>query len=427
MLYRPDLLDAGILRELQHPASRWNVRKSFARIAKRLQVDEETVRRRVDRMETLGVIQGWTIVLNPHLLEKDCVGVYVELPFGADKRELIGRLSAVEGVIALHYFHNDSLLVFADYPSGLSCDGMVAEIEGLAGARRTMVLESKFPHFGLVMTATDWLILRSLRNGARRKLGALAREARVSAKTLNRRMERLVEGHAFYLEVKLDFQKMAGLSYMLVVHYGDRSWKGQTDTVIVERLGEAYQWSDTRSDPDYSLFSAFSGNFGEAEQFRQWVGTLNGIADVRMGVEQDRLAMGSWIDEVIQARSKSAPTAKELVAAARWVPTPPPAVEIPGIRRAVETWWTGSLVEGRNVRVRIDADLCMGSASCVAMAPKVFRLDWAKKRSSGVEPAPLEVLKSKGTEPEALFLAAQSCPYGVILIEDADTGEQLYP
>ena len=59
--------------------------------------------------------------------------------------------------------------------------------------------------------------------------------------------------------------------------------------------------------------------------------------------------------------------------------------------------------------------------------PESIPPDWAKKRSSAVEPAPLEVLRSKGTEPEALFLAAQSCPYGVIRIEDSYTGEPLYP
>ena len=165
----------------------------------------------------------------------------------------------MEGVTALHYFHDDSLLVFADYPSGLSYEAVVAEIEGLAGTERIMVVESKFPPFGLVMTATDWLILRSLRDGARRKLGALAKEARVSTKTLNRRLERLVEGHAFYLEVKMDFQKMAGLAYMLVVHYDNRSWKGQMDAIIVERLGEAYQWSDTRSDPGLLLVLSILG------------------------------------------------------------------------------------------------------------------------------------------------------------------------
>jgi len=150
------------------------------------------------------------------------------------------------------------------------------------------------------------------------------------------------------------------------------------------------------------------------------------VTDVRMGVEEERLAAGAWIDEEIRVKSATAPTAKELVAAARWVPPPPRAPEGP-LARPLESWWTGSLVEGRKVRVTIDADICMGAASCVAMAPKVFKLDWAKKRTSMTEGAPLEVLKSKGTEPEALFLAAQACPYGVIRIEDTDTGEQLYP
>ena len=145
-----------------------------------------------------------------------------------------------------------------------------------------------------------------------------------------------------------------------------------------------------------------------------------------MGIQQGRLPVAAWVDSEIQARVKSTPTAKQLVAARRAPVPKPPMVETPQ-QKTGDSWWTGSLVEGRNVKVSIDPELCMGSASCVAVAPKVFRLDWAKRRSSVAEPAPLEVLKSKGTEPESLFLAAQSCPYGVIRIEDADTGEQLYP
>lgn len=426
-MYHPDRLDAGILRELQNPASRWDIRKSFVRIARRLQVDEETVRRRVAKMETLGVIQGWTITPNPHLLDRDRVGVYLDLTPGSRRHQLADSLAGVEGVTSVHSFHGDSLLVFVDYPTGSPHDVQVAEIERICGTRSTMILDSRFPPFGLVMTSTDWRILRSLRRGARRKLGVLAKEAGVSVKTFNRRLEKLIEGRAFYLEVRVDFQRMAGLAYTLVVNYKDAAQKERADPAIVERLGEGYEWSDTRSDPTHSLFSAFSSNLGEAEQIVDWVRTLKGLADVRMGVEENRLALGAWIDEEIQSRSASAPTAKEIVAAARWVPPAPPPIEVPAIPKAVDSWWTGNLVEGRNVRVSIDADLCMGSASCVAMAPKVFRLDWAKRRSSMSEPIPLEVLRTKGTEPEALFLAAQSCPYGVIRIEDADTGEQLYP
>jgi len=426
-LYHPDRLDAGILRELQNPASKWDIRKSFARIAKRLMVDEETVRRRVARMEAVGVIQGWTIAPNPHLLDRDSVGIYLDLPPGTNRHGLAEELGGLEGVTSVHSFHGGSLLVFVDYPTGLPHDVHVAEIESLCGTRSTMVLDSKFPPFGLAMTLTDWMILRSLRKGARRKLGILAKEAGVSSRTFNRRLERLIEGRAFFLEVKVDFQRMAGIAYTMVVNYKDVGQKERADSAIIERLGEGYEWSDTRSDLIHSLFSAFSGNLGEAEQVARWVRTLSGVIDVRMGIEDERLAVGAWIDEEIRVRSASAPTAKELVAAARWVPPAPQPIQVPVIRKPVDSWWTGSLVEGRNVTVSIDADLCMGSASCVAMAPKVFRLDWAKRRASMSEAAPLEVLRAKGTEPEALFLAAQSCPYGVIRIEDADTGEQLYP
>jgi ferredoxin len=54
-------------------------------------------------------------------------------------------------------------------------------------------------------------------------------------------------------------------------------------------------------------------------------------------------------------------------------------------------WWTGSIVQGRDVKIRVDWDSCMGSSSCVAIAPKVFKLDWDKKKSF-FDPAPLELL-----------------------------------
>lgn len=89
-------------------------------------------------------------------------------------------------------------------------------------------------------------------------------------------------------------------------------------------------------------------------------------------------------------------------------------------------WWTGSIVKGRNVKVRTDWDLCMGSGSCVSLAPGVFKLDWDRKKSI-FDPAPLEVLDEGSATPEEIFLAAQSCPYRAIILEDAQTGERVFP
>jgi ferredoxin len=89
-------------------------------------------------------------------------------------------------------------------------------------------------------------------------------------------------------------------------------------------------------------------------------------------------------------------------------------------------WWTGVVVDGKQVSIRVDWNSCMGAASCVELAPKVFRLDWEKKKSV-FDPAPLEILDQKGDVPEKIFVAAQSCPFRAIVLEDEATGERIFP
>ena len=68
----------------------------------------------------------------------------------------------------------------------------------------------------------------------------------------------------------------------------------------------------------------------------------------------------------------------------------------------------------------------MGASSCVEVAPAVFRVDWEKKKSI-FEPAPLRVLDEEGADSETIFRAALSCPYRAIILEDAETGDQIFP
>lgn len=82
---------------------------------------------------------------------------------------------------------------------------------------------------------------------------------------------------------------------------------------------------------------------------------------------------------------------------------------------------------GRTLRLRIDQEACMGVASCVKLAPKVFKLDETELKSSFISYAPLVVIDEKGASNNTLFRAAQSCPYKAIMLEDDATGEQVYP
>ena len=68
-------------------------------------------------------------------------------------------------------------------------------------------------------------------------------------------------------------------------------------------------------------------------------------------------------------------------------------------------------------KIYVDRDLCIGAASCVAIAPGVFQLDEENKAY---------VADEKAADDETILLAAKSCPTKAIIVFDTE-GKQLYP
>ncbi len=72
----------------------------------------------------------------------------------------------------------------------------------------------------------------------------------------------------------------------------------------------------------------------------------------------------------------------------------------------------------RKWTMRIDRDLCIGAATCVALAPKAWALD---------DEAKAIILDTSSEETDdSLMEAAKSCPVMAIFITD-ENGKQIYP
>jgi len=87
----------------------------------------------------------------------------------------------------------------------------------------------------------------------------------------------------------------------------------------------------------------------------------------------------------------------------------------------------------RIARIEIRRDLCIGAASCVAVAPSTFELDPENKAVLRRRiPPPSSDMTERGEledetlDDETLLLAAQSCPTQAIILYDED-GKQIYP
>lgn len=72
----------------------------------------------------------------------------------------------------------------------------------------------------------------------------------------------------------------------------------------------------------------------------------------------------------------------------------------------------------RKLRVRVDPQICVGNAMCETIATRTFRLN--DDRQS-------EVVDPQGDSVELILEAAENCPVSAIFVEDAETGERLFP
>lgn len=75
-------------------------------------------------------------------------------------------------------------------------------------------------------------------------------------------------------------------------------------------------------------------------------------------------------------------------------------------------------VQVRDWKVRVDRDLCIGAATCVAIAPKTFTLDSEAKAI---------ILSSVFEDDDNTILdAARGCPVAAIIVEDVN-GNKVFP
>lgn len=75
-------------------------------------------------------------------------------------------------------------------------------------------------------------------------------------------------------------------------------------------------------------------------------------------------------------------------------------------------------VKINKLRVTVDRDLCIGAATCIAVAPKTYVLD-SEAKAIFINTAPEEM-------EETIIESAKACPVAAIIIQD-ESGHQIFP
>jgi DNA-binding Lrp family transcriptional regulator len=296
----PDDLDIRLMREIASPASyRWDVTESLSSMARKLGVDEETVRRRLKRAQLSGLLGGFHLIPNPHLLGRDAVEVDLEVA-GEDKDAAISQLELVDGVILVVDFHGKALRVMIYYQNEEESARKIRLVSAICRSETEVHWQDPFPPCGLEMRDTDWRILKALRRDARKSLLEVGKEVGVSVRTVRRRLSLMTEGNAFYLLPLPSFDKLASVLCNFRVYCPDERQKKAVDGQIRSRLGRMVFSKTTAK--EFSVFSVLCDNIAEAELTRRWIEGLRGVGAVKSGFSKELIVVDGWLDETIDSK-----------------------------------------------------------------------------------------------------------------------------
>ena len=112
----------------------------------------------------------------------------------------------------------------------------------------------------------------------------------------------MTENHAVYLQGTPNFSKFAGLSCVFVVLCPNLTKKLAVDHTILSKV-KRIELANTSSN-QYSTFVTLFDNLAESDDFIGWIGGLDGVKSVSMGIMRELLVVQKWLQEEVTKRQQ---------------------------------------------------------------------------------------------------------------------------
>lgn len=300
-MHRVDDLDVKIFRELGSASSlQWNVRETYSGIARRIGVDEETVRRRIKKAEVLGSIICWKMMINPHLVGCEASGIDLEVDDESKKDRILHELRLFRGIVKILNFRGRELQI-TFYHSKDEFEERVRAIRSICSAPdEPIVWRMAFPQSLAKITVSDWKILLEMLDDARESLETVSKATGISVRTVTRRLTRLVDERGVYLQGVPNFQNFAGLSCVFLVVCPEVSKKKEVDQKILSSVSRI-EIVNTNS-KNVSTFVTMFENLSQVDEVITYLQSLDGVSTVKMGIMKELIAVQDWLKDEIEKR-----------------------------------------------------------------------------------------------------------------------------
>jgi len=298
-LARNDSLQFRILREIASPfhgTSGSYLRPTYSDVARKLGIDEETVRVRVRQAQRGGSVLGWRLAINPRLLGRQTTSVLLDIDDPSSKPSIVSQIRLIDEVVLIMDFYEKPLRVVFCHENDRDRERRLDLIKSVCGDKKPVSWQVVFAPCNARLKRTDWQILKVLRRDLMQDNLGIANEVRVSARTVRRRLAFMTKERAIYTFAMGNVARMPGVTHFFLVKCTNEK-KRVVDEKILSRLENAVFVDN--SDKQFSSYAAVFHNMGEADEAYRWIKSLDGVESARILVMREIISVQDWFDKEI--------------------------------------------------------------------------------------------------------------------------------
>jgi DNA-binding Lrp family transcriptional regulator len=290
-------------------------RESFMSIGSAIGMTSKSVKARVDRMISTGVIEKFVLKVNPVALGYGIGCMLIVREHTANTDDIINRLNLVGDVsihskcmggistfcLAIKEGHEDKLRLLLDSLKPASVRIIfTSKLSPSSPTATSMPLSSNLNKKN-ELTETDLRIIRCLIPNPRMEMNDIAKETGISARTVNRRLTKLKDSGVLKFFILCNPVHTVGyIQFALVVNTLDRLSYHQIVGRIYEQLGENILFQLPVTDPDNVItFLLFSRDIFSADSILKKVESFDGVKRVELFVLTDTTSYDEWVQREI--------------------------------------------------------------------------------------------------------------------------------
>jgi DNA-binding Lrp family transcriptional regulator len=238
-----DGLDIRILRELAQGSYLFpmpaGLGTSYRATGKKLGVSEGTVRNRLAKMRSSGLVLALKIVPNPRILGLE-MGTYgMDTSSSLDKAGIVSQLRLVDGMVVVQNHHGRFVGLVFLYEDAMALKRKLELFRRISGADDGLFARVPFPPCSIQLKGSDWKIIDYLVKKGPGFTSHASADLHLSSWGLRRKLAHLTRERAIFTQPSVDFAKLANsVPADVIVQYDTPEARSRSEPKILALLDD---------------------------------------------------------------------------------------------------------------------------------------------------------------------------------------------